>query len=141
MTKMDTMPIYGKNLWKSFLRSPVVDDFETWYMYVALATQTLPSLFKCWSSVDLDLDLFYSSVKFGLLGFCMRKKQTVDFFSEAIVFDIKIDIWYLQSAKWFISSPKLKTPGGGLGGGAVVRHRGRQHFKPHLLWNPLANRN
>ena len=45
------------------------DDFETWY--VALVTQVLPNLFKWWPWVDLDL--FYSKVKFGPFCFCMGK--------------------------------------------------------------------
>ena len=43
MTKMATMPIYGKNLLSSSLEQKA-DDLETWY--AALGAQVLPSLFK-----------------------------------------------------------------------------------------------
>ena len=45
------------------------DDFETWY--AALVTRVLPNLFKWWLRVDLDL--FYSKVKFGPFCFCIGK--------------------------------------------------------------------
>ena len=44
MTKMATMPIYGKNLKKNLLRNQKADDLETWY--AASGAQVLPSLFK-----------------------------------------------------------------------------------------------
>ena len=43
MTKMASMPIYGKNLKKSS-PEPKADDLETWY--VALGACVLPSLFN-----------------------------------------------------------------------------------------------
>ena len=56
MTKMATTPIYGKNPTKIFS-----DFHETWY--VASGTPAHHSLFKWWPWVDLDL--FYSKVKYG----------------------------------------------------------------------------
>ena len=53
MTKMAAMPIYGKNLKKLLLRNQKAYDLETWY--VALGARVLPSLFKWWPWVDLDL--------------------------------------------------------------------------------------
>ena len=44
MTKMATMPIYGKNLKKLLLWNQKADDLETWY--AALGVPVLPSLFK-----------------------------------------------------------------------------------------------
>ena len=44
MTKMATMPIYGKNPLKSSLQNQKADDLGTWY--VALGVLGLPSLFK-----------------------------------------------------------------------------------------------
>ena len=44
MTKMATMPIYGKNFKKNLLRNQKADDLETWY--AASGAQVLPSLFK-----------------------------------------------------------------------------------------------
>ena len=64
------------------------DDVETWY--AALRTWALPSLFKWWLLVDLDL--FYSKIKVGHLGFCMSKRQTVDFSEAIVAHDIKVDI-------------------------------------------------
>ena len=43
MTKMATMPIYGKNMVKSSLE-PKADDLESWY--AAWGTRVLLSLFK-----------------------------------------------------------------------------------------------
>ena len=43
MTKVATMPIYGKNL-KNLLWNQKADDLESWY--AASGTQVLPSLFK-----------------------------------------------------------------------------------------------
>ena len=55
---------------------------ESWY--AALGTGVLPSLFKWWPWVDLDL--FYSKV-----AFIWEKGNIMDFFSETIVvYDIKV---------------------------------------------------
>ena len=94
MTKMATMPIYGntlKNLllWNQKLWNQKADDLECWY--VALGAQLLPSMFKWWSWVDIDL--FYNMVKFGPLCFCMGKVKTMDF-SETVVV-----LWY-ESWYW-----------------------------------------
>ena len=48
---------------------------ETWY--AALVTQILPNLFNWWPWVDLDL--FYSKVKFGPSCFCMGKRFSCRF--------------------------------------------------------------
>ena len=69
MTKMAAMPIYGKNK-NLLLWNQKADDLETWY--ATLGAQVLPSLFKWWPCVDLDL--FYGKVKFGPLCFCMGKR-------------------------------------------------------------------
>ena len=53
MTKMDVIPIYGKNLKNLLLRNQKADDLETWN--AALDVRVLPSLFKWWPWVDLDL--------------------------------------------------------------------------------------
>ena len=68
MTKMAAMPIYGKNLKKSFHQK--ADDLETWY--AASGARVLPSLFKWCPWVDLDL--FYGKVKFDPLCFSMGKR-------------------------------------------------------------------
>ena len=75
MTKMTTMPIYGKNL---LLQNRMTDDLENWYTALStktgeLGTRVLPNLFRL--CLWVDLDLFYGTVKFaGPLCFCMGKK-------------------------------------------------------------------
>ena len=44
MTKMATMPIYGKNPLKSLFQNQKADELGTWY--VALGMWSLPSFFK-----------------------------------------------------------------------------------------------
>ena len=44
MTKMATMPIYGKNLKNLLLQKQRADDLET--LYAASGARVLPSLFK-----------------------------------------------------------------------------------------------
>ena len=70
MTKMALMPIYGKTLKNLFLWNQKVDDIETWY--AALGARVLPSLFKWWTWVDLDL--FYNKVKCALLSVSMGRR-------------------------------------------------------------------
>ena len=69
MTKMAAMPIYGKNMKNSSYLEPKADDLES--LFAALGTQVQPRLVKWWPWVDLDL--FYSKIKFGPLCFCMGK--------------------------------------------------------------------
>ena len=63
-------PYMVKILKNLLLRNQTADDLETWY--VALGSRVLPSLFKWWPWVDLDI--FYGKVKFGPLCFCMGKR-------------------------------------------------------------------
>ena len=83
MTKMATMPIYGKNLQNLLLRNRRTDFHETWY--VASGTPANYSLFKWWPWSDLDL--FYDKVKLCNLGFSVRK---VDFSKTIEACDLKI---------------------------------------------------
>ena len=78
MTKMAAMPIYGKSLKSLLLRNQKekADDLETWY--AALGPRVLPTLFKLWSCVDLDL--VYGKIKFGPLFFCTGKRLNNGFF-------------------------------------------------------------
>ena len=62
-----------KNL---LLQNQQTDDLET--LYVALSMQVLPKLFKLLPWVDLDT--FYTKVKFGDIGFCMGKSENYLFF-------------------------------------------------------------
>ena len=50
MTKMATMPIYGKTLKNLLLRNQKANDLETWY--AASGAQVLPSFF---SNDDADI--------------------------------------------------------------------------------------
>ena len=78
MTKMAGMPIYGKNFKNLLLWNQKADDLETWR--AALNARVLPSLFKWWPCVDLDL--FYGKVKFGPLCFCRGNRYTIGFLSN-----------------------------------------------------------
>ena len=63
------------------------DFHETWY--VASGTPAHHSLFKKLPSSDLDL--FYSKVKFGYLGFSIRKTvKTVDFSETIAACELKV---------------------------------------------------
>ena len=88
MTKMAAMPIYGKNLKKSFSSEPNANDLETWY--AASGAWVLPSIFKWWPCVDLDL--FYDKVKFGSVCFVWEKCKTMDFSETIVVYDVKVGI-------------------------------------------------
>ena len=70
MANMAAMPYMVKTLKNLLLWNQKADDFETWY--AASGPQVLPSLFKWWPWVDLDL--FYGKVKFVPLGFLYGKK-------------------------------------------------------------------
>ena len=67
MTKMPALHIYGKNIKNQLIWNQKADDLESWY--AASGTQLLPSLFKWYPWVDVDI--FYGKVKFGPLCFCM----------------------------------------------------------------------
>ena len=77
-------------------------DIETWY--AALSARVLPSLFKWWPWVDLDL--FYGKVKFGPLCFCMGKGKTMDFSETIVVYDLKLTT-NVRSDKKFLLTLKL----------------------------------
>ena len=64
-----------KTLQKSSSPEPAGRFPETWY--VASWTPAHHSLFNWWPWSDLDL--FYGKVKFGNMGFSIRKVKTVDF--------------------------------------------------------------
>ena len=86
MTKMATTPIYGKNPSKNLLRNRWTDFNETWY--VASRTPAHHSLLKWWPWVDLQL--IYSKVKFGNLGFSIGKKKTVEYLETIEACDLKV---------------------------------------------------
>ena len=81
MTKMATMPIYGKNMKDSSPLEP-----KCWWPWHFDTSTT--KFVKWWPLVDLDL--FYSNVKFHPICFCMGKVKTMDFSETVIVYDIKL---------------------------------------------------
>ena len=100
MTKMAAMPIYGKKL---LLQNQKTDDLETWS--AASGAPVLPSLFKWWPWVDLDL--FYSKVKFGPLCYCMGKKEkgkTMDFSETIGICDLKLATDDRSDKKFLLTS-------------------------------------
>ena len=69
-------------------RTRKADSLETWY--AASGAQILPSLFKWWPWVNLDL--FYSKVKFGpLYAFVWKKGKTMDFPETIAAYDVKVN--------------------------------------------------
>ena len=55
----------------------------------------------------IDFDLLYSKVKFGHLGFCMGKTQTVDFSEAVVAYDIKFA--NSNQLNVFFINPKVKV--------------------------------
>ena len=66
----------------------MADASETWYE--ASGTPVLPSLFKWWPWVNIDL--FNGKVKFGPLSFSWEKGKTMDFSETVVVYDVKVGI-------------------------------------------------
>ena len=67
--RLPPCPYMVKTFKNLLLWNQKTDELETWC--VALDAQVLPNLSKWWPWVDLDL--FYSKVKFGPFCFCMGK--------------------------------------------------------------------
>ena len=55
--------------------------------------QVPPIFFKLWPWVDLDP--FYAMVKFGYIGFCMRKSEIIIFLETIAAFSLKV-AWSIQ---------------------------------------------
>ena len=70
------------------------DFHETWYL--ASGTRAHHSLYKSWPWGDLDL--FYSKVKFGDLGFCMGKSENTGYFDNRC--SLGLETWYMHTTKW-----------------------------------------
>ena len=83
-------PYMVKTLKNLLLRNQKADYLETWY--ATLGVRVLPSLFKGWSWVDLDL--FYGKVKFGPLYFFMGKRKHNGFFRNYC------SLWFETSNRW-----------------------------------------
>ena len=99
MTKMTTMSICGK-VFKRLLWNLKADDFETWY--AAWHTLVLPSLLKWYPR--LDLDLFYSKIRFGPVCFCIGKSYNNGFFRNCCSLWYKVDrcsqLKWVHEALW-----------------------------------------
>ena len=80
---------YMVKAFKNLLWNQNADDLETWY--AALVTRVLPSMFKWWPRVDLDL--FYSKVKTGPFCFCIGKCLSCRFPRHC---------WSLWGESWYI---------------------------------------
>ena len=81
----------------------------------------LPNLFKLWPWVDLNP--FYSKVKFGHIGFCMGKSENYLFLAHL---SHRLRVSYCH---WPMSVVRRAS--------SVVR-RQQNCFKQHLLWNRYA---
>ena len=79
-------PYMVKSLQKSSSSEPMDDFHKT--RYVAFGTPAHHSLFKWWPWVNLDL--LYSKVKFGNLGFFLGKIKTMDFLETVEACDLKV---------------------------------------------------
>ena len=90
MTKMATIPIYGKTLKNLLLWNQKADDLETWY--AASGAWVLSNLFKWWPWVDLDL--FYGKVKFVPLCFHVVERWNNEFFRNYCC------LWFETSNRW-----------------------------------------
>ena len=101
MTKMATMPIYGKNLKKS---SAEPKGRWPWNLVCSMGSRVLPGLFRWWPWVDLDI--IYSKIRFGPYAFVWEKGKTMDFSETIVVYDLKLptDDW---SNKKFLLTSKL----------------------------------
>ena len=95
MTKMPALPIYEKKkekqnkkkkTFKNLLWNQKANDLVT--LYAALGTRVLPSMFKWYPWVDLDL-------KSDLVpyAFVWEKVETINFSGTIVVYDIKIGRW------------------------------------------------
>ena len=73
-------PYMVKTLKNLLLLNQMTNDLETWF--VASSMHVLPSLFKLWPWVDLDL--FHTKVKFGHIGICMGKSENYYFFLKLL---------------------------------------------------------
>ena len=80
MTKMATMPIYGKLFKYLLLWNQKAIGFGTWY--VALGMWALPGLHKWWILVDLDL--LYGKVKLDSRCIYMGKILKRSFFFNCL---------------------------------------------------------
>ena len=99
MTKMTVMPIYSKNLQKIFFsgtKRPMT-------LKLGMQHQVLPSLFKWWPCVDLDL---YLTARSNLVpyAFVWEKGKTMDFSETITVCDLKLATDDRRDKKFLLTS-------------------------------------
>ena len=96
-------PYMVKTLKNLLLRNQKADDLETWY--ASSGAWVLPGLLKWWPWVDLDL--FYSKVKYGPLCFYMEDGKTMDFqkLLQSMICNLISNRWL----KWQEVSVDIKT--------------------------------
>ena len=104
-------PYLVKTLKNLLLRNQKADDLEVWY--AASGAQVLPTLFKWWPWVDLDL--YYGKVKFGPPCFLLdgKKGKSMDFSETIVVYDLKLATDD-QSDKKFLLTSEFCPPAPGL---------------------------
>ena len=100
--------------------------------------QVLPRLFKLWPWVDLDL--FYTKVKFGHIGFCMGKSENYLFFGNYC--SLGSQSCLKHSAKWLNEVEYQRSRSffdlvkghSDLNVKTFFSQRQLGHLKPKLIW-------
>ena len=101
MTKMATMPVYGKNLKKNLLlRNQKADDLEFWY--ASSGARVLPSMLK-WCHW-IDHDLLYARSNLVPYAFVWEKGKTMDFSEIIMVCDLKLATDDRSDKKFLLTS-------------------------------------
>ena len=75
---MAAMPIYGKNLKKSSSPEPI--DWWPWNLVCSIVYASTTKVVQIMTLVDLDS--FYTKVKFGDIGFCMGESEKNFFWKQ-----------------------------------------------------------
>ena len=89
MTKLAPRPIYGKNLKKSSSPEPI--DRWPWNLVCSI-------VYASTTTVGIDLDLFYTKVNFGHIGFCIHKSENYVLFLYYC--SHRPQSWFIYSDKW-----------------------------------------
>ena len=93
-------PNMAKTLKNLLLRNQKADDLETWY--AQSGARVLPSLFKLWPWVDLDL--FTARSDLVPYAFVWEKGKTMDFSETIGVYDLKIATDDRSDKKFLLTS-------------------------------------
>ena len=100
MTKMATMPIYGKNLKNLLLRNQKADDLESWYANWVL------EYYQVCSNDKPRLTLTYFTGRSNLVpyAFVWEKGKTMDFSETIVVYDLKLATVDRSDKKFLLTS-------------------------------------